>query len=352
MSIGAAALVYVVITALLFRNLLPDLDTHLYSDLGDPLLNTAILAWNAREIPLTEAWWNFPAYGPYSGVTAFTEHLLLFYPITTPVIWLTGSPVLAYNVVYLLALPLNGLAAYALARELTGSTLVAFIGGLAFAFAPYQSVHLSHIQAMTAFGMPLGLLGLHRYLTTGRRRGLALFACGGLITASSNAYALLFFPIVAVLWCVWLTGPREWRRLLVVALTAVIALLPLVPLLRGYHVRQAAYRLERQYIETTLFAADMTGLGRISHRAALWRGVLPVTYEEGALFPGLTIAGLAIIALVGRGFMPRQGGPQGAALRLSPWSRRLILAAAAILAIVFLRVWWGPWGWHIGPIPL
>ena len=36
---------YAVVTALLFRNLLPDLTTHLYSDLGDPLLNTTILAW-------------------------------------------------------------------------------------------------------------------------------------------------------------------------------------------------------------------------------------------------------------------------------------------------------------------
>ncbi len=156
MHAAFAGVVYAIVTALLFRNLLPDVTTHLYSDLGDPLLNAAILEWNARHVPLSAAWWNFPSFAPLSGVTAFTEHLLAAYPVTTPIIWLTGNAVLAHNVVLLLAFPLNGLAAYFLAREVTRSSPAAFVGGLAFAFAPYHSVHLSHIQTLMAFGMPIG----------------------------------------------------------------------------------------------------------------------------------------------------------------------------------------------------
>jgi hypothetical protein len=356
----AAGLVYAVVTALLFRDLLPNLGTHLYSDLGDSLLNTSVLAWNARELPLTGDWWNFPGYGPFSGVTAFTEHLLLLYPITTPVIWLTGNPVLAYNVAYLLALPLNGIAAYVLARELTGSTVAAFIGGLAFAFSPYQTVHISHIQTLMAFGMPMGLLGLHRYLGAGGRRALVLFAGGWLITAASNAYALVFFPLLVAMWCAWQVRPREWRRVATVAIAAVIAMLPLVPVLWGYHVRLAAYQLERRYVETTLFAADITGLANVFHQHAVWRGVLPVSYEEGAQFPGATILALAVVAVtgaVGCGFTPRRGGPQGPAPRtsidrLTRASRWLLLISGVSTAIVLLRVWTGPFGWHFGPIPL
>ena len=112
MHAAAAGVVYLVVTALLFRELLPDLTTHLYSDLGDPLLNASILEWSARHVPLSEAWWNFPSFAPLSGVTAFTEHLLAAYPVSTPIIWLTGNAVLAHNIVLLLAFPLNGLAAY------------------------------------------------------------------------------------------------------------------------------------------------------------------------------------------------------------------------------------------------
>ena len=164
MQAAGALAVYAAVTLLLFRHLLPVLGTHLYSDIGDPLLNATILAWNARQVPLTDAWWNFPAFAPLSGVTAFTEHLLLFYPLTSPIVWLTGNAVLAHNVAMLVCFPLNGIAAWFLARALTGSTTAAFIGGLAFAFAPYHSVHLSHLQTLAAFGLPLALLGLHRHL--------------------------------------------------------------------------------------------------------------------------------------------------------------------------------------------
>jgi hypothetical protein len=163
MHAAAAGVLYAIVTALLFRDLLPDLTTHLYSDIGDPLLNATVLEWSARHLPLTDEWWNFPSFAPLSGVTAFTEHLLATYPVAAPVIWLTGNAVLAYNVVLLLAFPLNGLAAYFLARELTGRAAAAFVGGLAFAFAPYMSVHLSHLQTLIAFGMPMALLGVHRY---------------------------------------------------------------------------------------------------------------------------------------------------------------------------------------------
>ena len=73
---------------------------------------TAVLAWNARHVPLTEAWWNFPSFAPVDGITSFTEHMLLTYPVASPIVWATGNPVLAYNVVYLLAKPLNGVAAF------------------------------------------------------------------------------------------------------------------------------------------------------------------------------------------------------------------------------------------------
>jgi hypothetical protein len=356
---AAATAVYVVITLLFFYNLVPVAATDLYSDLGDPLLNTSIMAWSARHAPLTAEWWNFPSFAPLSGVTAFTEHLLATYPVAAPIIWLTGNAVLAHNIVLMGAFPLNGLAAYLLARALTGSATAAFVGGLAFAFAPYHSVHLSHVQTLIAFGMPLALLGLHQ-------RRWWLFGLGWLITALSNAYMLVFFPVLVALWCVWFIRPREWRRLVPMAVTAVVCSLPLIPLLRGYQVRQAAYGFGRDLPEIRSFSADVIGLLGISHREWLWRGLLPHTYEESALFPGLTIACLALMAVIAfrgpQGSAPQsRQGPQDPAaepassrpMRRGPsWSARLLWLSAALTLIVVARIWTGPFGWHIGPIPL
>jgi hypothetical protein len=293
-----AALCYLLITALLFRNLLPVLTTDLYGDLGDPLLNASILAWNAKHLPLTSAWWNFPSFAPLSGVTAFTEHLLGAYPLTSPIIWSTGNPVLACNLLELASITLNGVAAFALVRELTGSWIGAFVGGLAFAFAPYVGEHAAtHVQMLVSFGMPFALLGLHRYVKDGKRRHLAWFALGWLDALLSNAYTLVFFPILVALWALWFFRRADARRWMALAAAAIVVTLPVVPLLRGYQVRQAAYGFVRGLEEIEANSATFASIAGISHRAVLWKGWLPDTFGEASLFPGFAIAALAVIGI-------------------------------------------------------
>ncbi|HEX6064139.1 MAG TPA: hypothetical protein VFZ04_07955 [Longimicrobiales bacterium] len=339
---AAVAAGYVFLTVLFFRELLLNITTHLYSDLGDPLLNAAILAWNATHVPLTAEWWNFPSFAPLSGVTAFTEHLLLAYPVAAPIIWLTDNPVLAYNIVFLVTVPLNGMAAYGLARELTGSSAGGMIAGLAYAFAPYQSVHLSHLQQMTSFGMPFALMWLHRYHRTGRRDALVWFGIGWLLTLLANSALLAFFPMLVLMWSVWFVRPHEWRRLAGPFAAAVVATLPLVPLLWGYHVRQAGYGFFRSYTEAKSFSADFVGLLGMYHRSLAWRGLLPHDFEEGALFPGFATSALGAMALV----MAVRGAGG------SVWARWLVRAFVVLTFIVLARIWTGPFGWHVGPIPL
>jgi hypothetical protein len=95
-------------------------------------------------------------------------------------------------------------------------------------FAPYQAINLSHVQALMTFGMPLTLLGLHRYLKTGAAGALAWFACGWLCVLLSNAYTLAFFPILAGLWMLWF-GPRGgWRRCLHIGVISILVTAPVV----------------------------------------------------------------------------------------------------------------------------
>ena len=292
-----AALCYLLITALLFRNLLPVFPTHLFGDLGDPLLNTAIVAWNAKHLPLSSDWWNFPAFAPLPGVTAFTEHLLGAYPLTSPIVWVTGNPVLAYNAMQVLTLPLNGMATFVLVRELTASGIGAFVGGLAFAFAPFVGEHASHIQMLMAFGMPFSLYGLHRFLKYGGRRDLVWFGLGWVSVALSNAYMLVFFPILVAVWAMWFFNRADARRWLNVAVAVVVATSPLVPLLVGYRLRQTAYGLFRGYPEILSQSAGIQSVAGINQRAVLWVGWLPNTYYEQSLFPGLAIGVLAAIGV-------------------------------------------------------
>jgi hypothetical protein len=185
----------------------------------DPLLNSFLLWWNAHRLPLTSGWWNSPFFFPLGGTIAMSETLLGLSIVTTPMLYLGASPLLAYNVVYLLSIPLCGLATYLLVRELGGTRGVAFLGGLAFAFAPYRAAQLAHLQVLCAFWVPLALLGLHRYLRTGRRRDLALAAAAWAMQGLTNAYLFLFLSVLVAAWVAWfVVSALRWRALGSVAL--------------------------------------------------------------------------------------------------------------------------------------
>ena len=163
---------YTLITAILARDVLAQLSTGIANDAGDPLLTAAILQWNAHHLPWSEAWWQFPIFHPTRDTLAFSEHLLGLSVIASPIAWLTGDPLVTYNLTTLLTFPLCGMAVYALVHALTRSPAAAFLAGLAFAFAPYRMSNLPHIQMLASFWAPLALLGLHRFADSARRRWL------------------------------------------------------------------------------------------------------------------------------------------------------------------------------------
>src|SRR5262245_27670740 len=134
------------------------------ADAGDPALNTWLLWWSTRRVPLTAAWWNAPMFYPMADAMALSELLIGLLPITAPVQWLTGNPLLAYNAVFLSSFALSGLAAYGLAKELTHRRDAAVLAGLVFAFGPYRMNQLSHIQMLAYYWAPICLLALHRFV--------------------------------------------------------------------------------------------------------------------------------------------------------------------------------------------
>ena len=93
-----AFLSYLGLTLLLCAPLLGRIGTALPSDLGDPVLNTWILWWNTQALPLSDRWWSPPVFFPLTDTFTFSENLLGLLPISGPVQWLSGSPILAYNV--------------------------------------------------------------------------------------------------------------------------------------------------------------------------------------------------------------------------------------------------------------
>jgi hypothetical protein len=293
-----ASLGYVVLTVICTWPLVIRLGDVLPHDLGDPMLNAWILWWDAHVVPLTPRWWDSPIFWPSPGTLAFSETLLGLTPLTTPVQWLGGSAVTAHNVAFLLTFPLSALAAHALAFRLSGRHEAGLIGGLVYGFNPFRVAHLSHLQVLASFWMPIALLGLHEFAAGRRRRWLVVFAGAWLMQALSNGYYLLFFPILIGFWAVWFLG--SWKNigaLGAVAVSWVLASVPLAPILYMYQRVVSAYGLERAGGELLLYSADLASFARASPLLGVWN-LSAVQLAENQLFPGLTAVLLVLVVVV------------------------------------------------------
>lgn len=296
-----AAALYVLLTAALTWPLILSPRSLVPNDPGDPLLNTWIFAWNARTVPLTAKWWNAPQFHPLEGATAYTEHLLGLAPITSPIIWISGDHLLAYNVAYFLSFVLCGLSAHYLAYVITRRHDVALVAGLAFAFAPYRMSHLAHIQVLSAYWMPLSLAGLHRYLASSERRTrwLVLFAGAWLMQALACGYYLFFLSVLIGLWVLWFAARRDRLRDVVnISAAFAAAAVLLSPVLYGYWRISRAYNLRRHPEEIQSFSADIASILKGPADVLAWEWLDVYARSESDLFPGLTIVVLIVTALV------------------------------------------------------
>jgi hypothetical protein len=334
-----ATAIYIVLTAALTWPLILHPGSVVANDLGDPLLNTWLMAWNARVLPLTPHWWNGPQFFPIDGAMAFSEHLLGLSVISTPVILLSGNPVLAYNVAFFASFPLCALSAYFLTYSISRRHDCAVIAGLAFGFAPYRMSQLAHVQVLSAYWMPLSLAGLHRYFQDRRTRWLILFAAAWAMQALSCGYYLFYVSVLIGLWLLWFAvGRGRWTELARVALAWCVAAALLAPVLYGYWKFQRAYGLRRWPDEIIAFSADVASLLKASDNIRLWGWLDVVDHPESSLFPGLTVIVLIVTGLA-------IGWSSAARERIGRLRAASVLVAVAMvfLAAAASPFCFGPW---------
>lgn len=340
-------MLYVLLATVYTWPLVLHLGTHVANDLGDPLLNMWIFAWNARTLPLTEAWWNMPQFYPATGVTAFSETLLGLTPITTPVFLATKNAVLAYNLTFYLSFVFTGLAGHWLGWSLTRRHDAALVSGLAFAFAPYRAAQLAHIQVLSSYWMPLAFVGLIEYFRDKRARWLVLFAGAWLMQALTCGYYFFYLSVLIGLWLVWFAVGRErWTHLArVIGMWAIAAAL-MAPLLYGYWRIQRSYGMRRWTSEIADFSADVASLLKASGNLRLWHWIDVFGRPEGELFPGVAI----VLLIAGTAWW--RWRTTGAGRRRIPAMWWLLGAAVVFMGIAATPAIWGPWKFEVGGLKL
>jgi hypothetical protein len=317
-----ASFAYFVLTLAATWPLARQLDAAVPHDLGDPLLVTYLLNWNATVTPLTERWWHPPFFWPASDVMALSEHMLGLSLVATPLRWLGFSALAAYNVLFIASFWTAGMGGWVLGWTLTRRSLPAFVSGLVFMLAPYRFSHLPHLQMLMSCGVPVMFAALHRALD--RRPSRESAAADTAPVSSTNAdsrrewiwiavatvcwwwqglvsgYFLAFLPIGVGVWLLWFARDRlsVWWKL---ALCGGLGALLLTPVLQRYAAVHEAGAFKRQLSEVLEFSADVAGLWQVDDRLGLWGGVLPRGFTEEQMFPGLATL---ILVAVGVSLLP------------------------------------------------
>ena len=230
---------------------------------GGPLLNTLLLAWGAdRLLHGLQGWWDLPIFYPYTNALGFSENLLGIAVFTAPLQWLTGDPVVVYNLAYIASYVLAGAGMYLLARSLTGSRLAAGVAGLLFVFVPFRAQEAGHLQSLMYGWMPIALWALHRYFATGRRATLAGFAAAFVLAGLSNGHFFFFFApvvvIVAGLEVIFRVRSRP-RMLIELPVAAALMFAAVLPVMWGYLATRDLYGTQRSRQEVISYAADSVG---------------------------------------------------------------------------------------------
>jgi len=268
--------------------------------LGDPMFNTWVIGRNIDRIVHLDFknFFDGNIFYPQKKTVLYSENLLPQSLMALPVQVLSGNPILAYNFVFLLGFILSGFGMFCLTRHLTGSAPAGIVAGLIYAFSPFMMTHMYHIQIVSAWGIPLAFLYLHRYSENGRLKDVLLFTSFYIVQALANGYFGIYLTFFAGAWILYLTiarrkyrAPRWFGHWALFAGLSALVLGPLFWLYGRAHAEMA-------FTRTIDFFARLTSFLSVPKINLLYGRLLSRFFKpEGELFPGIVALVLGAIGI-------------------------------------------------------
>ncbi|HEX8030508.1 MAG TPA: hypothetical protein VF491_18670 [Vicinamibacterales bacterium] len=273
-------------------------------DPGDGALNIWAVGWVGRAI------WHSPTqifnaniFYPEKLTLAYSEAMLVQGVFAAPVIALTGSAVLAYNVSLLAGLALTGWAFCLLVQRWTSSWSAGYIAGSLAAFNAYTLVQLTHLQFQHAEFIAVMVFALDRLIVTARLRDAWWLAVAFTLQSLASIY-LMVFSVWMLLFAVAARIRDCCRRgavtmVLRFAAAGIIAILMLSPYLREYRQVHDTMGFARGVEdEESASVANYLSTGARIHFERWSRAF--VAESTSNTFPGIIAIGLLIAAISDR----------------------------------------------------
>ncbi len=270
-------------------------------DWGDPLLNAWIMWWEVDAVARGNLAGFFDAniFFPHYRTLAYSEFLVPQALVAAPLLLLFENPLVAYNVVLLAAFVATAFATYVLGRHLTGSPLAGFVSGLAMAFSPFMFSHLSHLQVISAAGIPLAFYFLHRYFDEGSLRTLLGFSVAYIGQSLANAYYAVYLTYAAGAYIVYrFIRDRRAAEPSFYGHMAIHSLLS-IALIGPFFVQYFILRRELGFVREMAFEGGWYSFLAAPPINRMYGELTrPLHAGEAALFPGFCVVLLAVVGLL------------------------------------------------------
>jgi hypothetical protein len=235
-------------------------------------------------------------FAPEPATLTYSEPMGPQALLAAPILWLGGSPVLAFNLVLIAGLALTAWSAWFVVWRWTGSPTSALVAGALAAFNVHLLTRLPHLQAAHAWGLPLTIYFACRLVERPTSRDAVLLAIVVAGIAANSVYwlALAGLVVIASIAVAGSTGRR--RQAAAIAAASVLGLALALPVLWPY-MRVAASGATRPIEVVTQFSA--TAGGYLTSTSRLHKGWSAAFFRDdvNVLFAGVLALGLATLGL-------------------------------------------------------
>ena len=315
-------------------------------DKGDPYLVAWIMWWDYHQT-FTDPLRLFHAniFYPLKYTLAFSEHCygiaLLFFPLY----FIGLTPLTVQTVALFFGFAVSGYGAFRLGRTLTGSTSIAWVTGIIFAFVPYRFNTMSQVPYVFSPWIPLVFEALVLFARERTKKRAAWLGCAfflsGISTITWFVFTLIPFALFAMVLAIRhnLWRDREFWMRGGVALTA--AAIALIPFMIPYPLAARLYGFKRRIEEIKENSAMPGHWLAVERRNKLWSRMGEGIHEgwKFKLFPGLLPILFSLAALL----LNRESTqPSGASAALKPnlavWLPRLDALIVALFAVSLLAM--------------
>jgi hypothetical protein len=217
----------------------------------------------------------------------------------------------AYSLVFMGFFALNGFAMYLLAREWTGSSLAAFVGGLIYGFWPFTLSRSGQPNMIVVCWVPLVLLYLRRTLEKGRKQDAVLAAIFLALTGMARWHLLIMGGVIVGLYllykCLTDGACRTRRTLGLLVLMGLVTTALLAPLAAPIVIAQLTWPYPEDIFidEQAQQQTDLLAYVLPNRNLSLWGDVLSqlnwhlkIRTADRVPFIGYTTIALALWGVV------------------------------------------------------